>query len=108
MAMDIIRKIPRQGEYLFPGQNDGHREGIKRMARRVRDKPGLKDFRPMHGLHHVFASTLASNGMDLYTLQALLTHGSPAMTQRYAHLTNEHLRDAANVANQLGQKKEEE
>lgn len=108
MAMEIIRKIPRQGEYLFPGQNSGHRDGIKRMARRVRDKAGLKDFRPMHGLRHVFASTLASNGVDLYPLQALLTHGSPAMTQRYAHLTNEHLRDASNVANLLGKKKEEE
>ncbi|MBD5641328.1 MAG: tyrosine-type recombinase/integrase [Desulfovibrio sp.] len=76
------------------------------MARRVRDKAGLKDFRPIHGLRHVFASTLASNGVDLYTLQALLTHGSPAMTQRYAHLTNEHLRNAANIANRLGEKKE--
>lgn len=107
MARDIIRKIPRESEYLFPGQNGGHREGIKRMAKRVRDKAGLKDFRPMHGLRHVFASTLASNGVDLYTLQALLTHGSPAMTQRYAHLTNEHLRDAANVANRLAGKKED-
>ena len=62
----------------------------------------------MHGLRHVFASTLASNGVDLYTLQALLTHGSPAMTQRYAHLSNDHLRDAANVANKLGKKKKEE
>lgn len=61
----------------------------------------------MHGLRHVFASTLASNGVDLYTLQALLTYRSPAMTQRYAHLSNEHLRNAANVANRLGKKDEE-
>ena len=61
----------------------------------------------MHGLRNVFASTLASNGVDLYTLQALLTHGNSAMNQRYAHLANKHLRDAANVANKLGQKKEE-
>ena len=108
MAMEIIRKLPRDGEFLFPGKFGGHREYISRMARRVRDKAGLKDFRPMHGLRHVFASTLASNGVDLYTLQALLTHGSPAMTQRYAHLSNDHLRDAANVANKLGGKKEEE
>ncbi|MBD5641325.1 MAG: tyrosine-type recombinase/integrase [Desulfovibrio sp.] len=61
----------------------------------------------MHGLRHVFASTLSSNGVDLYTLQALLTHGSPAMTQRYVHLTNEHLRNATNVANSLAKKDEE-
>lgn len=108
MAMEIIRRLPQDGDFLFPGKFGGHREGISRMARRVRDKAGLKDFRPMHGLRHVFASTLASNGVDLYTLQALLTHGSPAMTQRYAHLSNDHLRDAANVANRLAGKKEEE
>lgn len=107
VAMAIIGKLPRDGEYLFPGRFSGHREGITRMARRVRDKAGLTDFRPMHGLRHVFASTLASNGVDLYTLQALLTHGSPAMTQRYAHLSNEHLRNAVNVANMLGKKDEE-
>lgn len=108
MAMEIIRKLPRDGDFLYPGRYGGHREGITRMARRVRDKAGLKDFRPMHGLRHVFASTLASNGVDLYTLQALLTHGSPAMTQHYAHLSNDHLRDAANVANGLGGEKEKD
>ena len=108
MAMEIIRQLPRDGDLLFMGKFGGHREGISRMARRVRDKAPLKDFRPMHGLCHVFASTLASNSVDLYTLQALLTHGSPAMTQHYAHLSNDHLRVAANMANQLGKKKEEE
>jgi len=39
------------------------------------------------GLRHVYASMLASSGqVDMYTLQKLLTHKSPAMTQRYAHL----------------------
>lgn len=107
-AISILNQLEQRSEYLFPGRYSGHREGISRMARRVRDKAGLKDFRPMHGLRHVFASTLASNGVDLYTLQALLTHGSPAMTQRYAHLSNEHLRDAANVANRLAEKDEKD
>lgn len=107
-AMSIIAKLERNGEFIFPGKDGGHRMGVDRIARRVRDKAGLKDFRPMHGLRHVFASTLASNGVDLYTLQALLTHGSPAMTQRYAHLSNEHLRNAANVANRLGGQDEDD
>ena len=52
-----------------------------------------------HGLRHAFASHLESSGMvDLYTLQKLLTHGSPLMTQRYAHLADEALRKAAAVA----------
>ena len=44
------------------------------------------DFRPFHGLRHSFASMPASSGqVDMYTLQKLLTHKSPLMTQRNAH-----------------------
>jgi integrase len=60
------------------------------------------DFRPLHGLRHTFASWLASSGeVDLYTLQRLLTHNSPQMTQRYAHLADEALQRAAAVADKL-------
>ena len=61
-----------------------------------------KDFRALHGLRHVFASMLASSGqVDLYTLQKLLTHKSPVMTQRYAHLRDEFLKRASALAGQL-------
>jgi integrase len=44
----------------------------------------------LHDLRHTFASLLASSGeVDLYVLQKLLTHKSPLMTQRYAHLVDE-------------------
>ena len=42
---------------------------------------------------------LASSGeVDLYTLQKLLTHKSPQMTQRYAHLRDSALKRAATIA----------
>jgi integrase len=45
---------------------------------------------------------LASSGqVDLYTLQKLLTHKSAAMTQRYAHLRDETLRRASDLASDL-------
>ena len=37
----------------------------------------------------------------MYTLQKLLTHKSPQMTQRYAHLRDETLRRAADLAGTL-------
>ena len=39
--------------------------------------------------------------MDLYTLQKLLTHKSAAMTQRYAHLRDDTLRRASDLAGDL-------
>ena len=97
----ILAQLTRtESPYVFPSpKTGGKREGFQRMARRVREKAGLpKDFRPMHGLRHSFASYLASSGqVDLYTLQKLLTHESPQMTQRYAHLADEALKRASNV-----------
>jgi hypothetical protein len=45
---------------------------------------------------------LASSGkVDMYTLQKLLTHKSPMMTQRYAHLRDETLRSASELAGEI-------
>lgn len=68
--------------------------------RRIKTKAGLPaDFRPLHSLRHSFASYLASTGqVSMYELQKLLTHESPQMTQRYAHLHDDALRKASDVA----------
>jgi integrase len=45
---------------------------------------------------------LASSGkVDLYTLQRLLTHKSPVMTQRYAHLRDDILKKASALAGSI-------
>ena len=103
-ARKILESHPRgESEFVFPGRHAGHRVDASKEFRRIRDAAGLpKDFRPMHGLRHTFASHLASSGaVDLYTLQRLLTHKSFQMTQRYAHLRDETLRHAANLAGEL-------
>jgi len=96
----ILEGVKRtDSPYVFPGRNGGKRSDFSRMARRIKAKAGLPDdFRPLHGLRHSFASFLASSGqVDLYTLQRLLTHSSPQMTQRYAHLADEAMHRAASV-----------
>lgn len=103
-AREILLSTERTDSlYVFPGRYGGQRKDFKKIAIRVRDRAGLpKDFRPLHGLRHAFASFLASSGkVDLYTLQKLLTHNSPQMTQRYAHLADEALQRAASVADTI-------
>ena len=99
LLMDHERPFP-ESLYVFPGKNGNERKDIKRQVNRIKKAAKLpKDFRPLHGLRHVFASMLASSGeVDMYTLQKLLTHKSPQMTQRYAHLRDETLKAAAEVA----------
>lgn len=102
-ARRVFKEQPKTSEYVFPGRGKGHLTNIKKAANRIKREAGLpKDFRPLHGLRHVYASTLASSGrVDMYTLQKLLTHKSPQMTQRYAHLRDEALRKASNLAGKL-------
>ena len=47
-----------------------------------------------HTLRHSCASQLAMSGADLPTIQAVLGHKTLAMTERYSHLTNQHIKNA--------------
>jgi site-specific recombinase XerD len=47
-----------------------------------------------HTLRHTFASHLVINGVSIYTVSKLLGHSSVDITQVYAHLSKEHLKDA--------------
>jgi integrase len=103
-ARELLLNHPRsQSEYVFPGRNGRRRVDISKQVNRIKKAAGLpKDFRPLHGLRHVYASMLASSGqVDMYTLQKLLTHKSPLMTQRYAHLRDEALRKASELAGDI-------
>lgn len=93
--------------FVFPGKFPGtHLTECRISLNRIKKAAGLpKGFRPLHGLRHSFASTLASSGQcDLFTLQRLLTHKSPLMTQRYAHLRDDALKRASELAGDLIQK----
>ncbi len=103
-AREILKKHPRTGSsYVFPGRKGDQRVDINHQVNRIKKRANLpKDFRALHGLRHVYASMLASSGqVDMYTLQKLLTHKSPQMTQRYAHLRDDSLKNASNLAGKL-------
>lgn len=86
--------------FVFPGRGGRQRVSCQAQVNEIKNDAGLpKNFRPMHGLRHAYASMLASSGeVDMYTLQKLLTHKDPRMTQRYAHLRDEALKKASGVA----------
>jgi len=44
---------------------------------------------------HTYASHAVMSGLDLYTVGRLLGHADTAATERYAHLADEHIREAA-------------
>jgi integrase len=102
-ARDILINHPKKPDYVFTRANgEPFTNVINRRVRAIREAADLpKDFRPLHGIRHFFASILVSSGMDLYTVGKLLTHKDSRMTARYSHLADATLKRAANVAGDL-------
>jgi len=96
----VLKSHPQgDSEFIFPGKYGKQRVNVYWHIKKIKAAAKLpKDFRPLHGLRHTYASTLASSGqVDMYTLQKLLTHKSPQMTQRYAHLRDDTLKRASDL-----------
>jgi integrase len=94
-AVDLLNSLERSSVYVFPGKEGKMRTDFKGPWERIRKAANLPpDFR-LHGLRHHFASTLVSNGEDLYVVGKLLSHKQSTTTQRYAHLADARLRQAA-------------
>lgn len=103
-ARELLENHPHtDSPFVFPGREGKRLVNISKPINAIKVKAGLPaKFWPLHGLRHVFASMLASSGrVDMYTLQKLLTHKSPLMTQRYSHLRDETLKLASNLAGQI-------
>jgi len=57
-----------------------------------------------HSCRHSYASWMIEQGADLYTVQKLLGHKTNIMTQRYAHLSENRLKDAAKALGRAWQR----
>jgi integrase len=98
-ALDVLRSIPRTTEelFVFPSPTTGRPSSSLHFPwSRIRKRSGLLDVR-LHDLRHSFASFLVNKGVSLYIVQSLLGHTQVRATQRYAHLADETLSDAAEV-----------
>ncbi len=87
--------IKKTSEYVIPGPDGGRKKTFRHPWYNIRKAAGLPAHYRLHGLRHNFASHVISNGTDLYTTGKLLTHKDIRTTKRYAHLSDEALRTAA-------------
>ena len=99
-VLALLDTIPRFAycKYVFPNPATlKPYQNIYRTWHRARTDAGIEDVR-IHDLRHNFASLLVNHGRSLYEVQQILGHSQVRTTQRYAHLANETLVAAANVA----------
>lgn len=98
-AMEVLAALPRlaNNPHVIPGDKPGmHRVDLKKPWAFVSKRAGLVEVR-LHDLRHTNASLGAASGLSLPLIGALLGHKQAATTQRYAHLSNDPLRQAAEL-----------
>lgn len=94
---------PRSSRYVFPAltESDGPTVGLYKSWEKVRQSLNLQGVR-LHDLRHSFASFAAARGASLYVIGKALGHTQASTTQRYAHLSDDPVRRAAEtVADQI-------
>lgn len=94
------RSIQTKGkhEYLFVSEiTKKPITAVHKVWERLRTEAGMPNLR-IHDLRHTFASLLANSGRSLYEIQHVLGHHQYSTAQRYAHLSQGSLQDAANSA----------
>lgn len=66
-------------------------QGIANVIAQLREGAGIERRVMPHMLRHTVAMLLLRNGVDIRIVQEFLGHASIATTQRYTHVTKEHL-----------------
>ena len=100
-ALDVLQTLTslntEKSPYLFPGRVAGEPiKEVKTFWNRVLKESELTGVR-IHDLRHTHASHLVSSGLSLSIVGKLLGHTQASTTQRYAHLADEPLRQAAEL-----------
>ena len=96
-ARDVLSTLPRRrgGDHVFWNEAaDRPFRCVRELWLSIREAAGLPPLR-LHDLRHSFASHAAARSETLPMIGKLLGHAKIATTARYAHLDDDHVRNAA-------------
>ena len=93
-AIEVLKSLPRMANnpFVIVGHIHGtHIVNLQKPWRRIRALAGLDEVR-IHDLRHTFASVAVASGGSLPIIGRALGHSQTSTTQRYAHLTDDPVR----------------
>ena len=91
--LEARMRFHTSGTALFLNMSGGRlsTQGIANVIAQFRKEAGIERHITPHMLRHTVATLLLRNGADIRVVQEFLGHTSIATTQRYTHITKEHL-----------------
>jgi site-specific recombinase XerD len=91
--LEARQRIETRSAALFLNSSGGRltTQGMANVIARLREEAGIERHVTPHMLRHTVATLLLRNGVDIRIVQEFLGHASIATTQRYTHVTKEHL-----------------
>lgn len=106
-ALQLLREaklLSGGSSYVFPGNGGGPRSpsSVSSAGKRAKHQLGLpREFSPVHGCRHMFATNALRAGVNPRTLQQLLGHAKIEETLMYVKPDDEDRRAAVNVLDGL-------
>lgn len=91
--VQLERQAGSRGTFVSPDTTSEDQREWPRWFQKCIAKAGIRNFH-FHDCRHTFASRLAMAGTDLLTIARLLGHSTVKQTEKYAHLSPSHVRDA--------------
>lgn len=102
MLMRRKKNDGKKSDLVFPDKNGNKATQVSDTFNRVvnqlklnEDVTDRRDKITFHSLRHTYASRLVQLGVDIYHVKELLGHSSITLTERYSHLSESSLRQAA-------------
>jgi integrase len=93
VALEVLDRqregVAGTSPYVFPARSGkGHYRSVRGTFERVCKELGIEGLR-IHDLRHSAASIMIQNGSTLAEVMVQLGHSTPAMTNRYAHFSDQ-------------------
>ncbi len=95
------RKVEKNALFLNGRGSRLTTRSVERLVKTYGERAGITQIVTPHALRHSFATHLLEMGADLRSVQELLGHASLSTTQRYTHLTLDHLSDVYDKSHPL-------
>lgn len=100
-AIEVLEQVRNDSPQwvFFNADSDTHYKTLHNAWFDIRKQAGMPWLR-VHDLRHSYASALVNSGVGIYSVQMLLGHSSPQVTQRYLHMNTQTLLEASEFASQ--------